>query len=586
MSRGRDRRKKQARRWTSSAPSDPARVDGTLAALAEFVERRYGEIFQAELVRRLRRLDKPALGATLAPADAAALFEKHYEAIQDLAVRATLPLSAFGWLWYLRRLPDDVFGWGADLPSTAPYDRALAEIVSARSVTAFADDPGRIVAGSVIYPMDEGLIEHVLRFCARISLMSDVERQYRRAAKGSSFVVGESYLDRVADPVLDEAIRVHDLRAMDEELPVGAGSETLRVSIEADEAGQWRHVVLLAFPRSEIGIALRDRRAPGPDKDTVYFGQYVPSYAAVDPLLDLLDQARAKARPPVEAGLPELIALLSVFGWEVFIRRDEHIHLATQRTGYVLRRFELFDVAYAELLPSGLQTRIEHAFDIQLPKTGRELVESLRQLDFAPRPLIHGPVIRDVDDDKFVVDLRMATHRIMSAGTGVLRSDTVFRNTVANSFEQLTRRIVDQEGKTPSSALAPLVGRVITRNGNAITDLDAIAELPGGVVLLISCKSVAGTPGHVAGLHAPTRNTAERLESDVVQWKRIVAELTQFPIGDNYDFSGRSMLGVVVTPRLQWAGSGVAHEIAAERADGRTLRWVSSLSELQGFLSG
>ena len=583
MSRGRDQRKKRARSWTSEPPSDPKRVDGTLAYLAQLVDERYGDIFAAEHTRRLKRLEKPAVGTELSPLEAARLFESHYEAGQDLATLATLPLSSFGWLWYLRRLPNEVFAWGADLASTAPYDRTLAEIVSGRSSRPFLDDVVSTEGGAVTYPMDEGLIEHVLRYCARISLMSDIERQYRRAAKGTRFVSGETYLDRVPESARDEAIADYDTRAMRESRPLAAGSETLVVTSDPSELARFQHVVLLVFPRSEVGFAVRDRRAKRGDRDTVYFGQYVPQFAAIDPLLDLLDEARSKSAFPVEAGVPELMALLGLLGREAFKQRDEHILLGAQRTGYVLRRSRFFDDAYAGLLPTGLRDRIERAFGVVLPDTGEQLIDSLRELECSPRPLIHGPIVRDLNVGQYAIDLRMATNRLMAAGTGALRNDTVFKNTVADSFENLTRRIVDLEGKAPTGAIRELVGRVITREGNAITDLDAIAELPEGV-LLISCKSVAGTPEQVAGLHAPIRNTAERLKQYVEDWKRILALLTAFPVGDNYDFTGRRLLGAVVTPRLQWAGHGVGNQEALTRDDGRALRWVSSLSELEEFL--
>lgn len=583
MSRGRDRRKKQARRWASEWPTDPKQVDGTLAFLAKFVDERYGDIFEAEHTRRLKRLDKPKVGTELGPAEAAAVFEAHYGAVRELATRATLPLSAFGWLWYLRRLPNDVFAWGSDLASTAPYDRALAEIISGMSTRPFADDLVSVSSGTIKYPLDAGRIEHVLRYCARISLMSDIERQYRRAAKGTRFVSTSEYLDPVPNTELDQAIAEYDLRSLKDYRPLEAGSETLIIPSKVSDLLGSQHLVLLTFPSKEVGAALRDIKSQRADLDTLYFGQFLPQFAAIDPLLYLLDKVRTKSEVPVEPGVPELLALLALLGQEAFLKKDEHILLGAQRTGYVVRRSEFFNDAYAALLPSGLRNRIEGAFGVVLPTSGQQLIASLRGVESSPRPLIYGPIVRDLDDEHYAIDLRMATNRLLMAGTGVLRDDTIFKNEVADSFEKLTRALVDQTGKSPGASLSPFVGRDIRYKGKAITDLDAIAELPEGI-LLISCKSVAGTPSRVSGLHAPVRNTAGRLEEDVEVWKGIVERLKAFPVGDNYDFTGRALFGVVVTPRLQWAGFGFGNREAVRRIDGRSLRWVSSVSELEEFL--
>lgn len=551
--------------------------------MEDIFERNYHEIFAAEHDRRWKRLEFPADGTYLSPTQAAALLEEHLIVAEDLIAKAALRLSPFGWLWFLRRMPETIFGWGANLESTAAYDRALAEILTGRVNVTFHCDPFRVVGGSITYPLDENLVGQVLRLCARVSLFSDIERQYRRASKGTAYRVVGRHLEPEREAKRDEAIRDFDKRAMQERHALEAGSETVVFAHALTKVDEYKDFILLTAARDQSGFVTRLHKSRSIQPEVTFPARYSPVFATIDPLLDLVETARQLRPMPIEPGLPELITLLATLALESILLGNEHAFLSIQRAGYALRLHANLNEVYKHPLLRHARARIENVFGVTLPSTGVGLLQSLQVLQGSARPLVHGPIVRPLDSQQSAVDVHMATRRVLTVGTGALREETVFRNVVADSFEGLTRRIVRETGKAPSGSIADLVGRTIRSHGRNITDLDAIADVDG-TILLISCKSIAATPEHVSGLHRSVRNTADRLEKHVNHWTKILDEVTTCPRGDNYDLTGHQVLGVVITPRLHWAGHGVGQEIAMNRADGRSIRMVSSLTELQAFL--
>ena len=558
--------------------------DGQRLALESLVTENYDAVFTGER-RKLGRLPKPPDGTVLSARDAAELFAEHFGVIHASLLRYAGMLSPFGWQWYLRRLPDVVFGYGAELSTTAPYDRILAEIISAHSDRAFDDDPKRIVDGRIHYVLDHDTVRLVLRFCARVSLLSDIERQYRRAAKGVRFSSGPFYLTPLPGQEVDRAIVAFDLRREREAGDMIAGTRILRIIRDGARVEQEKLIVLCAARLPSVGPVMESPESalmPGVSFEGATFA---PVFAGVDHLLSLVRDTSASRAVPNEPGLAELLALLSQFSFEAAVQQRHHILHSLQRTGYVLRDMRALEEAYSGELATHWRSEIAAALHVEFPERCVDLVAALSQLKGSVSPLTYGPVIREAGDGRIAVDVAMATQCLLSGWTGEARREQAFKNAVAGSFEALVNDLIGRAGKAPSGRLNDLVSRNLRFRGQVVTDLDAIAEVDGEV-LLVSCKSVAATAEIRAGLHRQVENAGGRLAAAVGDWQAKLRLLEVNPVGDNYDLSGLSFKGVVVTPTLQWAELGPAHSVAAVRSDGRTLAWVSSAGELERFLVG
>jgi hypothetical protein len=120
-------------------------------------------------------------------------------------------------------------------------------------------------------------------------------------------------------------------------------------------------------------------------------------------------------------------------------------------------------------------------------------------------------------------------------------------NAWAFAFEREVQALIDSSSWQPSAQVRDLVGRTARLNGEPITDLDAIGE-NGGRLLLVSCMSVAGSDGYLRGDFNAVRNLRTAVESKVAEWDDRLDQLRRAPVGDNYDLAGYEIVGAVVVP--------------------------------------
>jgi hypothetical protein len=112
--------------------------------------------------------------------------ERVIRALEQEAAHA----ARFGWgryrsLWYLRRLPMEIFAGDDGLATTAPYDLRLAEVLMTRG-----SDPGVVPVRFDKYgcfPIDESVARRLARSIGFVKTVSEYQRHYRRCAKGATF---------------------------------------------------------------------------------------------------------------------------------------------------------------------------------------------------------------------------------------------------------------------------------------------------------------------------------------------------------------------------------------------------------------
>jgi hypothetical protein len=110
------------------------RIDETPQIILADLEAIFPSILSGDYHGRCARLSRPPLGTTMTPADASNMFQSHYTEILKSLNPVVGYLPSAQWLWYLRRLPTSFFSQGANLNSTAPFDKALAEVLTGNSM--------------------------------------------------------------------------------------------------------------------------------------------------------------------------------------------------------------------------------------------------------------------------------------------------------------------------------------------------------------------------------------------------------------------------------------------------------------------
>lgn len=96
-----------------------------------------------------------------------------------------------------------------------------------------------------------------------------------------------------------------------------------------------------------------------------------------------------------------------------------------------------------------------------------------------------------------------------------------------------------------------LRGRQLFRDDKNLTDIDAVAEMPDGTVLLIQAKSYAYTPEYGTGGFRAVRNMTTKVEAEIRDWQKKVADLAAHRVGksQNYELPlGVDIVPVFVTP--------------------------------------
>ena len=191
-------------------------------------------------------------------------------------------------------------------------------------------------------------------------------------------------------------------------------------------------------------------------------------------------------------------------------------------------------------------------------------------------PLVSGPVLRH-EGDVVCVDICAAT-KLFLGFEPALKSGTI-ANARATDFEFAVQSAIDSTQWKPSTAIAEIRGRTLKYHGRAITDIDAVGE-NNGRLLLVSCKSLPYRHELDAGTYKNVRNASSLVQDAVTAWQEKVNFLQQNPVGDNYNFTVfGSTVRTVCLPQVAWTPLGPATSM-----EDYGVRASCSLSELSTWL--
>ncbi|HEY4177964.1 MAG TPA: hypothetical protein VGM90_14050 [Kofleriaceae bacterium] len=491
--------------------------------------------------------------------------------------------SSLRWLYLLRRVPDFVFE--GEYTTTRGYDTALAEVISGS-----AQGASRVQVAGVqrSYPLDPTVVKRLARFCAGVKLLSCLHRDFRWAGKRTNFEFRIGKLPRRRpEAALARSVELYDEKverfgSLGRMGTVCFGEATPNIDLRA---------MLRTLGGDPLAMLIRVRRVlksfvaevPAPNTDLVgeefatvqTRARYLLTPVPLQNLDSLLQRASETDQVILDATAAALLFLL--FASTLYLVEHRAGFLGVTMTGYLQsdEAFLLSQMAKAfTIMPAPIRTILERA----KVESSEQIVGLLENMHGCAWPLEPGPVLRR-DGNALSLDLAAAGQRLTDAivypkGQGDLG------NARGDHFELRVQEAIDESRCRVPEPFRKLRGKTLLRNGNAITDLDAIAKVDERTLLFISCKSVIYEPDYDAGEFLAVRGAASTVRSAEDVWRRKLAELRGNPKGQNYDFSGWTLAGLVCTPTVVWTELGRCTEPIFPG-----LNAVASLPELQEWLA-
>ena len=463
----------------STGPSESERKAGDLLlglALASETHAEEGQRFTTFLTNQILRRtgwDRPRTESGEPAWLALVALE---EELENHAYAIAQRLSSVEWLFFIRRVPWFIAGY--DIPmATEGYATAIAESITALSAT--RPRPSEAALPLVGYPIDKELVTSLVRLRAAALVMQNVHAALRCAGKGAIITSREGLTPAtVPNPLLDGMMALWDRRmqAPGYGLLAEAGLYTHRFRTIPDRT-EWPDLLACA-QRSEGRFKLSplflgalpallddnlplDLRYPTPLCDLVLLLMSV----SVGRILDLKHAKRLGTR--------EQIAQFEASGIN-FRTRDQVVHeldltLALMREGLV-----------GKFIPEGV------AFG-----SSQEVLARLASTEVSLWPPSFGPALREAADRLVLVDVWAATQRLEKAlaRPSEVAAGGEYANLWSAHFEKVIQDAINNSPWKPSQRMADLRGIHLTIDGKGVTDIDAIGEKDGRL-LLVSCKCV------------------------------------------------------------------------------------------------
>jgi hypothetical protein len=523
----------------------------------------------AERVLTTLGLDRSELSgepASLYLAQVLSKLEQHAEA------QAAKSYGRYRWLWYLRRVPDDVFA--GNLATTGPYDRCLTEVLATRGAgpahclsTPSADGK---------FPIDGTVIKRVAHICGFSRAYSQYQVDYRIVGKGGSLTF-DRQLHGIPFPMsrarteasLDREIAEYDRRNENQKVFSRVG-----VPIDEYDPDKSREEPVLFQVAKIAGTPPIVSASKFNITHTVAM-RYCPNPLLARELQSLLSHPTISVAVPWNPELPVLISLLHlatiVFGQSPTSRSQ------LLQTGYIIVVRADLDDLYNDSHRELRELPLLAAFAENSPD--ESLSTRLLRMEGRPSPLLSGPIAFLIDDTRMGIDLQNATRRFHD----LLEFPSVHgepANIRSRAFEEKVQEVIDGSAWAPPENIRRLIGHHFKRDGKRIGEVDAFGTSDRTLVL-VSCKSVIYTAEYDRGEYAVVRNVRTMLEQAVTRFGELQAHFTRLPDGGSeYDFTSyQRIVSVVITPQVMFVREPL---LSQESLPG--LRTYSSFEEFRRWL--
>lgn len=493
--------------------------------------------YVAELLDRAHGgAQRPAEG--LAGPAAAAYLNGLIEAIAKELRADARGYSAARWLWYLRRLPDEIFA--GFYSTTIGYDRALAE-----SLTWFSD---RIETSATVtafgFRVDESAARHITRFVFAVRLLSHLHSIYRRIGKGAWLFFENGLPLAEQDDDVAEAIRLYDSRHEDREFDHAALGVVGPISAPGFPSPDEELLILLFAPCSTLPVPIDAPRPDGQVVPATVIARHIFRSVPIESFLRPYGAPSASTLPFLQQIEP-LVILHTLF--PLLCAELPAMLSGSLQVGYAVLTSSRLERLVSTWLPPLRKRLLAYAPHIDWSREFTEWFTRVKAIEPDLWPLRRGGCIREAGD-AVMVDIIAASVALQHL-TAVDRSDAGLANTRAETFELQVQAIIDDSSWRPDETSRSLRGRPLRRSGQHLTDIDALGA-SNGELLLVSCKGLIYDADYDRGTHRVVTNRETVVDQAVEDWERRIADLNANPHGDNFDlsaFKGR-IVGVVCTP--------------------------------------
>jgi hypothetical protein len=533
---------------------------------------------QAEVSRRVWTAERQALWRlvrtrlrsgirTASGADAASIVKAGALQLDQRLRTDAARYSALQWLWMLRRVPAHVFS--GDLSTTPGYDTTLAETLTGESPTSphamRIDDHG-------VWSFDTSIraLSALAEFCERVRFLSDLHRAHRWVCKGAEVEFSPNHSPKeIADAALRESVRIYDDRvAVGENVAGRVGTQLLGTIHGTDFDHVIVHLRQIVQTVLPIPATLHGGRTMSLDHDVTMSVRFLPQFSALTDLNSLR----------LVAGRFNICLLFIMHAASLYVRYHQDKFVGMLTRGYVM-----FDGrTFSKITDTAMARAAEHIrralADANLTDASALLTE-VSSFRGSTWPLVVGRLVRTGTRGAICLDLAAASHALETLEPLECTGEPA--NVRATHFELSVQRAIDESPWKPPESLAPMRGRSLRRGGADISDVDALGERHG-VLLLISCKSMIYRGSNDIGEHSAVRNRAHDICRAVQDWHVVVQQLRDYPVGDNYDFRRFDrIVGLVCTSHLHWVPLGVAVQepmpgLLAACSFAELRRWLAS----------
>lgn len=546
---------------------------------------------------------KTAETKVLLPAkESSTFFSECIQALEEQFISNLNSYSPMRWMYYLRRIPNAVFG--GKLSSTAPNSRALAEIYANSSSKSESATFG---FNGFEFPVNDATLRHIARFIAFIVIIYDLQVGFRFANKGCEYEfkvkkAGAARLSslsrgmdselrdagatsllpkRVANSSLESAVSIYDKRH-DYKARTFLGTFLNRAGLAYEGAKVETEVdIRQAF----WGLQEERRFSPqtfleGHPYAEKYgkHGQVLRRFGAADlQLSQIFDLYRLPVMAKEDIHPNAALCLLTLLLGGGWLHKKRYACLKTMEVGYYISDYDDWIESGEKEYLMICEEISKHLPHFCPPENFTAFSESCMRFKGEAWPLAHGAPVK-ITPNYVCVDM-------WAASMGFLHwfqfpnTQGKIANERAVKFEDLVQEVLDRSSWA-HAASRTLRQRTLRIDDKALTDIDAIGSRDG-VLLIISCKSIPYTREYDQGVHVAIRNAASTVNKAVSHWTSITSCLKHRQQGDNFNLSDyKEIVGLVCTPFAVYTSDAQALSVVFQ-----DLRMAASLDELAAFLS-
>lgn len=549
----------------NSSSKDKLLIDGPKEKLRELLQNdalvKADRFARQQLCPMVDEVVRGHFGKTSVECNPSTASEVLRECIKNITkelVQWTAGYSAMRWLWMLRRLPQCVFE--GQLSTTLAYDSTLAEVISGRSPTSERREHWRGDNTWLAYPLEGAVVTRLARFCAGIRILSQFHVLFRWAGKGASLLFQRGrFPEASVDSTIRSSVETYDRRSASTGCPLARFGSVVTSVIEGDGTDRilWvQRCEPAVVPTVIPGIPMAEVET----KDWAYTkAHFFFEILSIQKLQELVSDRRCDLKLLFTKEASVLLCLLTCAS-SLVVRHQAGLFSILQ-TGYLIWKepsqlYERLSILF-ETVPDFVRQMLEAA-SVQNESEVLTVLESIVGNDW---PLAGGPVLRH-DGSAICVDLATASNRLeVALQFPALQGDLT--NARADHFEEEVQSVVDKSKWRPNASLAALRGRILVRDGKRITDIDAIGETEG-TLLIVSCKSTLYSGLYDIGDYRTIRNVRSNIEEAIRRWREVLDVIRKDPVGGNFDFSHfKNIIGVVCTPKIVFVDDEVLKQSAA-----------------------